>query len=114
MRSSRDPLTGTRTSTLKRTSTAIFSQPGFRAFLMVRLAAMFAMQIQAIVVAWHMYDMTRHPLTLAYVGLAQFIPMVLLLLPAGDLLDRFDRRRILQISWGVCALLGRPALVGPD
>ncbi|MBD8753958.1 MFS transporter [Pseudomonas coleopterorum] len=104
MRSLRDPLTGTRTSTLKRTSTAIFSQPGFRAFLMVRLAAMFAMQIQAIVVAWHMYDMTRHPLTLAYVGLAQFIPMVLLLLPAGDLLDRFDRRRILQISWGVSVL----------
>ncbi|MDY1045678.1 MFS transporter [Pseudomonas coleopterorum] len=89
---------------MKRTSTAIFSQPGFRAFLMVRLAAMFAMQIQAIVVAWHMYDMTRHPLTLAYVGLAQFIPMVLLLLPAGDLLDRFDRRRILQISWGVSVL----------
>ncbi|RZA15656.1 MAG: MFS transporter, partial [Proteobacteria bacterium] len=53
----------------------MFSQPGFSAFLMVRLAAMFAMQIQAIVVAWHMYDMTRHPLTLAYVGLAQFIPM---------------------------------------
>lgn len=65
---------------------------------------MFAMQIQAIVVAWHMYDMTRHPLTLAYVGLAQFIPMVLLLLPAGDLLDRFDRRRILQISWSVSVL----------
>jgi MFS family permease len=89
---------------LKRNSTAIFSQPGFSAFLMVRLAAMFAMQIQAIVVAWHMYDMTRHPLTLAYVGLAQFIPMVLLLLPAGDLLDRFDRRRILQISWSVSVL----------
>ena len=71
---------------------------------MVRLAAMFAMQIQAIVVAWHMYDMTRHPLTLAYVSLAQFIPMVLLLLPAGDLLDRFDRRRILQISWSVSVL----------
>lgn len=69
--------------------------------MFVRLAAMFAMQIQAIVVAWHMYDMTRHPLTLAYVGLAQFIPMVLLLLPAGDLLDRFDRRRILQVSWGL-------------
>jgi MFS family permease len=97
-------MTRTRTSTLKRTSTAVFSQPGFRAFLLVRLAAMFAMQIQAIVVAWHMYDMTRHPLTLAYVGLAQFIPMVLLLLPAGDLLDRFDRRRILQLSWSVSVL----------
>ncbi len=64
------------------------------------------MQIQAIVVAWQVYDITRDPLTLGYVGLAQFLPMVVLLLPAGDLVDRFDRKRILQLSWltqGVCS-----------
>jgi len=82
----------------------VFSQPGFLAFVGVRLAAVFAMQIQAIVIAWHMYDLTHNPLSLAYVGMAQFIPMLVLLLPAGDLLDRYDRRRILQISWSLAAL----------
>ncbi|MCO4095276.1 MAG: MFS transporter [Acidovorax sp.] len=35
------------------------------------------------VVAWQVYDLTRNPLSLAYVGLAQFLPMLCLLLPAG-------------------------------
>ncbi|WP_110686913.1 MFS transporter [Salinicola aestuarinus] len=89
----------------------VYRQPGFGPFLVARLAAVFAMQIQAIVVAWQVYDLTRDPLTLGYVGLAQFLPMVVLLLPAGDVVDRFDRKRILQLSWlaqGLCsaALIG--------
>lgn len=83
-------------------------QPGFVSFLLSRLAAVFAMQIQAIVVAWQVYDITRDPMALAYVGLAQFLPMVMLLLPAGDFVDRFSRKRILQLSWtvqGLCSAL---------
>src|SRR5690606_28112357 len=66
-----------------------------------RVVAVFATQIQAVVVAWQVYDLTRDPLSLAYVGLAQFIPMLLLLMPAGDLIDRYDRKRILALSWVV-------------
>ena len=62
------------------------------------------MQIQAIVVAWQVYDITRDPLSLAYVGLVQFIPMLLLLPYAGDVIDRFSRKAILAISWFVAAL----------
>ena len=63
--------------------------------------AVFATQIQAVVVAWQVYDLTRAPLALAYVGLAQFLPMLCLLLPAGDLIDRFNRKAILASSWAV-------------
>ena len=83
---------------------AVLRQPGFLPFLTARLAAVFAMQIQAVVVAWQVYDITRDPLSLAYVGLAQFVPMLLLLLPAGDLVDRFDRKLILTLSWSLQAL----------
>ncbi|MEC8918135.1 MAG: MFS transporter, partial [Pseudomonadota bacterium] len=82
----------------------VYRQPGFAPFLASRLCAVFAMQIQAIVVAWQVYDITHDPLTLGYVGLAQFLPMVVLLLPAGDVVDRFDRKRILQLSWAAQAL----------
>src|SRR5690606_12633428 len=85
---------------------SIYRQPGFLPFLISRVLAMFAVQILAVVVVWQVYDMTRDPLSLAYVGLAQFIPMLLLLMPAGDLIDRYDRKRILSLSWGleaVCA-----------
>ncbi|MFI0472608.1 MFS transporter [Halomonas sp. HMF6819] len=86
---------------LDTTALPLHRQPGFLSFLLSRLAAVFAMQIQAVVVAWQVYDITRDAMSLAYVGLAQFIPMVLLLLPAGDVVDRFARKRILQLSWAV-------------
>ncbi|EIK52421.1 major facilitator superfamily transporter [Stutzerimonas stutzeri TS44] len=81
------------------TTASVYRLPGFAAFLAARLLAVFAMQIQAVVVAWQVYDITRDPLSLAYVGLAQFVPMLFLLLPAGDLIDRYDRKLILALSW---------------
>ncbi len=83
---------------------SVFRHAGFAAFLSARVVAVVATQVQAVVVAWQVYDLTREPLALAWVGLAQFLPMLGLLLPAGDLIDRFDRRRILGWSWSVGAL----------
>jgi len=83
---------------------SVYRHPGFMAFLLARLAAVFATQVQAVVVAWQVYDLTREPMALAYVGLAQFLPMLCLLLPAGDLIDRYSRKRILTVSWSVGAV----------
>ncbi|MBW8843791.1 MAG: MFS transporter [Burkholderiales bacterium] len=82
-------------------SPSVYRHAGFTNFLVARLLAVLATQIQAVVVAWQVYDLTREPIALAYVGLAQFIPMLLLLLPAGDLIDRFSRKPILASSWAV-------------
>ena len=85
-------------------SPSVYRQPGFLPFLAARVLAMFAVQIMAVVVAWQVYDLTRDPMSLAYVGLAQFVPMLLLLMPAGDLIDRYDRKWILGLSWAVEAV----------
>lgn len=82
----------------------VYTQPGFLTFLVARILAVVAAQIQAVVVAWQVYDLTREPLALAYVGLAQFLPMLLLLLPAGDLIDRRSRKPILVLSWCLSAV----------
>nr|WP_199173689.1 MFS transporter [Comamonas sp. 26] len=82
--------------------------PAFLSFVLARMLTMFAQQMQAVVVAWQVYDITREPLSLAYVGLAQFLPMMCLLIPAGDLSDRMSRKRLLTISWllaSVCSCL---------
>ncbi|MDA8455337.1 MFS transporter [Acidovorax sp. GBBC 3334] len=83
---------------------SIYRHAGFLAFIVSRVVAMFATQVQAVVVAWQVYDLTREPMALAYVGLAQFLPMLALLLPAGDLIDRVPRKRILCASWSVGAV----------
>ena len=48
-----------------------------------------------VAVGWQVYALTRNPLDLGLVGLAQFVPFVLLVLPAGHIADRADRRRVL-------------------
>lgn len=77
----------------------VLSNRDFRLFLVGRLAGMLATQIMSVAVGWHIYDMTNSALALGYVGLAQFLPMVLLILPAGDVADRFDRRIIVALSY---------------
>jgi MFS family permease len=64
------------------------------------------MQVQSTAVAWHIYELTRDPFALGLVGLAQFGPMFALTLYAGDVADRYERRRILAASYvveGLCA-----------
>lgn len=66
------------------------------------------MQVQATAVAWHIFKLTNDPFALGLVGLAQFVPMFALTLYAGDVADRFERRRILTASYAVeafCSLI---------
>jgi MFS family permease len=53
---------------------------------------------QSVSVGWQVYDLTRSPLALGVVGLVEFVPMFLLALPAGELADRFDPRRIIMLA----------------
>lgn len=58
------------------------------------LIAAIGNQMQGVAVGWEIYDRTRDPLALGLVGLVQALPVLLFALPAGQLADRFDRRRI--------------------
>lgn len=56
------------------------------------------MLVQSVSVGWQVYDLTQSPLALGIVGLVEFVPMFLLALPAGELADRFDPRRIIMVA----------------
>jgi MFS family permease len=80
----------------------------FRLFLVARLLATLAVQMQTVAVGWQVYSVTRDPLDLGLVGLSQFLPFIVLILPAGQIADRLDRRRILTGCFAVeliCAVL---------
>ena len=61
-------------------------------------------EMQSVAVAWQIYDVTHRPLDLGLVGLAQFLPGILLFLVAGHTADRVPRRRILIVCCGGFAL----------
>jgi MFS family permease len=70
----------------------------YRLFLLARVLVTVAIQIQSVAVGWQIYGISHDPLSLGFVGLAQFLPMLVLILPAGDLADRYNRRTLLVIS----------------
>ena len=57
-----------------------------------------AFQMVGVAMGWQMYELTGSALDLGLVGLAQFLPASVLVLVAGQLADRYDRRRVAQIS----------------
>ena len=75
--------------------TPLLRQPGFRRFWLSRLASAAAGQMLMVALGWQMYDLTGSAWDLGLVGLAQFVPALLFALPAGHLVDRHDRHRVL-------------------
>jgi MFS family permease len=57
--------------------------------------------IQEIVIAFQLYQITKNPLMLGLVGLMDFIPFLVLSLWGGYIADRFNRQRILQLSFSL-------------
>jgi MFS family permease len=91
-----------------RAGRAAFSHPGFALFQVARFLIVAAVEMQAVAVGWQVYEITKRPLDLGYVGLAQFLPGILLFPISGHASDRFERRHVLSAcyaGYGVCFAL---------
>ncbi len=86
-----------------------FRYANFRHYMTARMLATIASEMQAVAVGWQVYALTHRALDLGLVGLAQFLPGMLLFLVAGQTADRFPRQRILQCCYvafaGISAVL---------
>ncbi len=78
---------------------AAFTSPDFVLYETARFFIVLALEMQSVAVGWQVYEITRRPLDLGYVGLAQFLPGVLLFLFSGHAADRFDRRKLLMVCY---------------
>ncbi|WP_028311697.1 MFS transporter [Derxia gummosa] len=86
------------------TSTApprLRGQHDYLRLLVARVTGGGANQMLMVALGWQMYDLTSSAWQLGLVGLAQFVPALLLTLPAGHLVDRHDRRLLLAGSLGL-------------
>jgi len=80
---------------------AVLKIPDFRFFLLARLFITVAIQVQAVVVGWQIYEITKDPLSLGLIGLAEAVPAITVALYAGHLADITERKKIIVL----CALL---------
>lgn len=99
---------------------AILRNRNFLFYAVGRFLSSFGMQMLTVAVGWELYERTGSALNLGYVGLSQFLPMIVMTLPAGHVADRFDRRKIMvsmqvimsiaSLGLGLIALMNIPVL----
>ncbi len=81
-----------------------FTHPNFVSYTLARFFIVVALEMQSVAVGWQVYEITKRPLDLGYVGLAQFLPGFVLFLFAGHAADLYDRRKLLMWCYAGFAL----------
>lgn len=91
------------------TESSLLRHRAFVAFWLARTCSSFGFQMFSVAVSWQIYAITSSALALGMIGLMQFLPSVLLALPAGHMADQYDRRRIVLfgqlLEWGALLAL---------
>lgn len=80
---------------------ALFRQREFACYWLARFITNVAIQMQIVAISWQVWKLTEDPLDLGFIGLAEFLPAVALGLITGALADRYDRRIILIVCYGI-------------
>lgn len=82
-------------STINPSSERLFSYRNFCGWMVVQTCSSFSFQIVSLAISWQIYALTKSAFMLGMIGLIQFIPSLLLALPAGHLADHYNRKRII-------------------
>ena len=83
----------------------LLRNPDFRAFLIANALERFAASAMTVLLGLQVYDLTHDPLDLGWLGLAEAIPGITLVLYGGHLADRHSRRRIMLLTSMLLAVL---------
>lgn len=82
-------------------STPLFRVRSFALLFTTRVTSNTANQMLAVAVGWQVYDLTDSAFSLGLIGLVQFMPPLLLMLVAGQVADRYNRRLILRCCYAI-------------
>ena len=86
----------------------VLRHPDLRRYLSARFIVSVATQVQTVAVGWQVFSVSGDPFDLGLVALSQFLPFILLILPAGHVADRYDRRRVqlaTYLTLAACAVI---------
>jgi MFS family permease len=97
------------TPAIKHDAYAVLKVGDFRLFLTFRFFTTLAIQMQGLIVGWQMYELTKDPLALGLIGIAEALPNIATALFAGHAADRYNRKRI--IVWFTLLFLVGTALL---
>jgi MFS family permease len=77
---------------------AVFRFNEFRNYIICRFFFILVMNMQATLISWEVYDMTKDPFSIGLIGLFEFVPAMLMSLFSGQFIDKNDKKYVLQWS----------------
>lgn len=90
---------------MTRAGRSAFRHRDFSLLIVASVTEAFALQMAFVAIGWQVYSVRENPLDLGIVGLAEFLPLLLLALPAGHLADRVPRRNLLAVMMSLNAVV---------
>ncbi len=96
---------------MRRKLPVVLQQRDFSFFWVALLAGGFAGRMVVVAVGWQVYAINESAFDLGLIGLAEFLPLPLLALPAGQLADRFRRKYVMAASLVMDAIVTALLLV---
>lgn len=79
--------------------------PEFRAYIISRFLFIFVLNMQATLVSWTVYEITKDPFSIGLIGLIEFIPAFAMAFYAGHVIDKGDKRKLLMASFAANVVL---------
>jgi MFS family permease len=79
------------------TSASVFGHRAFAYYWIGRIVSILSFQMLMVAIGWQLYSITGSALDLGFLGLAQFVPMLVLTLLVGHVADRYDYRALLLV-----------------
>lgn len=84
---------------------AAFRHEEFRYYILSRAFFIMVLNMQATLVSWKVYEITKDPFSIGLIGLVEFFPAFAAALYSGYVIDRSDKRRVLVLSLAANLLL---------
>lgn len=92
----------------KITAISALKYPEFKNYLSGRFLFIMGIRMIGTMIGWWIYELTKDPLALGFVGLAEVVPALGLALYAGHVIDLSDKRKMIRVTvalYGLCALM---------
>ena len=83
----------------------VLRYPEFRSYIIARFFFIFVLNMQATLISWTVYDITKDPFSIGLIGLVEFVPAFAMAFYAGYVIDKNDKRKLLIYSFAGNLLL---------
>ena len=79
-------------------SFAALQHPEFRIYILARFLFIMVLTMQATLISWEVFAITKDPFSIGLIGLVEFMPAVVMAIYSGYIIDKSDKKKLLHYS----------------